>query len=239
MLGRRVDSHTILVNASHHRIEAVMSLTVIAGLVAGHHFHHPEVDGYIGVLVSFWLLYLGFTHGREAIVPLLGQAPKKEMIQKIRGIAKSVDGVEDAHEIIVHDYGSMYTLSLHVEISEKLGPVEMHEIAERCESKLREIFGGEVVCHTDPLMEKTPEIEAIEDQFRRILEIFPQIIDYHDFRVIAESPERIIIVSDIDVSEDVVESEFSKIAKDLESELRKIISNIAYCQFYITPKFAY
>jgi len=238
-LGRRVDSQAILVNAFHHKIEAVMSLTVIGGLVAGHYFHHPEVDGYIGILVSVWLLYLGYTHGKEAIVPLLGQAPRKGMIQKIKEAAKSVDGVEDVHEIIVHDYGSMYLLSLHVEIPEKLGPAEMHEIAERCEGKLRTSFGGEVVCHTDPLLEKTPEMQAIEDRFRDILKDFPQVSSYHDFRLIAESRERIIIVADIDVLEDVPESEFNRISKDLELRAIKKIPNIAYCKFYITPKFAY
>jgi cation diffusion facilitator family transporter len=238
-LGKRIHSHAILTNAFHHKIEAVMSLAVIGGLVAGHYFHHPEVDGYIGILVSAWLLYLGYSHGREAIVPLLGQAPSRNMIQKIKETAKSVDGVEDVHEIIVHDYRSMYTLSLHAEIPESLGPAEMHEIAERCEGKLRETFNGEVICHTDPLMEKTLQIKAVEDRFKKILKDFPQIIDYHDFRVIAESRERIIIVADIDVKEDVPESEFNQISEDLELKVSREIPNIAYCQFYITPKFAY
>jgi len=238
-LGKRIHSHAILTNAFHHKIEAVMSLAVIGGLVAGHYFHHPEVDGYIGILVSAWLLYLGYSHGREAIVPLLGQAPSRNMIQEIKETAKSVDGVEDVHEIIVHDYGSMYTLSLHAEIPESLGPAEMHKIAERCEGKLRETFSGEVICHTDPLMEKTPQIKAVEDRFKKILKDFPQIIDYHDFRVIAESRERIIIVADIDVKEDVPESEFDQISEDLELKVSREIPNIAYCQFYITPKFAY
>ena len=238
-LGRRVDSHAILASARHHKIEAGISLTVIGGLIAGHYLHRPEVDGYIGILVSVWLLYLGYTHGREALVPLLGQAPSKDMIRKIKETAKSVEGVEDAHEIIVHDYGSMYTISLHTEIPEKLGPSEMHEITERCEGKLRKMFGGEVVCHTDPLMEKTPETQAVEDQFKRILEDFPQVIGYHDFRVIAESRKKIIIAADIDVTEDVPESEYKQISMDLESNVIKKIPNIAYCVFYVTPKFAY
>ncbi len=238
-LGRRVDSQAILTNARHHKIEAVISLTVIGGLIAGHYFQQPEVDGYIGILVSAWLLYLGYTHGREALVPLLGQAPSKDMIRKIKKTAKSVEGVEDAHEIIVHDYGSMYTISLHAEIPEKFGPPEMHEIAERCEGRLRKMFGGEVVCHTDPLLEMTPEIQAVEDQFREVFAGFPQIIDYHDFRVIAESRKRIIIAADIDVSEDVPESGFKQISNALESRVSKEIPNVAYCVFYITPKFAY
>ncbi len=239
LLGRRVESHAILTNAAHHNIEAVMSLTVIGGLVAGHYFHHPEADGYIGILVSLWLLYLGFAHGREAIVPLLGQAPSKKMLQRIRETAKSVEGVEDVHEIIVHDYGSLYTTSLHTEIPEKYGPAEMHEIAEQCETKLRSRFGGEVICHTDPLMEKTPEVQAFEKQFQEVLEEFLEIIDYHDFRVIAGSKKRIILVADIDVKEEMPEVKFGRIARHLEEKVSEKIPNIAYCKFYVTPKFAY
>jgi cation diffusion facilitator family transporter len=238
-LGNKIDSHAVIANARHHTIEAVMSLAVIVGLVAGHYFHHPEVDGYIGILVSLWLLYLGFSHGREALVPLLGQAPSKEMVRKIKETARSVEGVEDAHEIIVHDYGSTHSVSLHLEIPEKLGPAEMHEITERCEGKLKKMYGGEVVCHTDPLLEKTPEVQAIEVQFQEVLDAFPQIVSYHDFRVIAESKERRIIVADIDAKEDVPESEFGRIAKELNAAVMKTIPNLAYCSFYITPKFAY
>jgi cation diffusion facilitator family transporter len=238
-LGKRVDSRAILANAFHHRIEAVISLTVIGGLVAGKRFHLPEIDGLIGVLVSFWLLYLGYDHGREAIIPILGKAPSKEMTNKIRKIAKSVNGIEDVHEIIIHDYGSMYLISLHVEVPEKFGPAIMHEIAERCEDKLRKTYGGEVVCHTDPLIDKTPEVQAIENQFRKIVEQFPRITGYHDFRIVAESSERIIILADIDVAEDVPEKEFEAIASELESRLKTIIPNVAYCAFYVTPKFSY
>jgi cation diffusion facilitator family transporter len=238
-LGKRVDSHAILVNAFHHRIEAVITLTVIGGLVAGHHYHRPELDGYIGTLVSAWLLYLGVDHGREAIAPLLGKAPSKDIIQRIRETAKSVEGIEDIHEIILHDYGSMYLISAHVEIPEKFGSASMHEITERCEAKLRKMYGGEVVCHTDPLLEKTPEVQAVEGQFKKIVEQIPRITGYHDFRVIAESSERIIIAADIDVDEEVPEAEFETITKDLESQVNATIPNIAYSTFYVTPKFSY
>lgn len=238
-LGKRVSSHAILVNAFHHRIEEVITLTVAGGLVAGHHYHRPELDGYIGILVSAWLLYMGFDHGREAIVPLLGKAPSKDMLQRIRETAKTVEGIKDVHEIILHDYGSMYLISAHVEIPEKFGSANMHEITERCEAKLRKTYGGEVVCHTDPLLEKTPEVQAVEDQFKKIVEQSPHITGYHDFRVTADSPERIIIVADIDVAEEVPEAEFEAIAAALEFQVKAAIPNIAYSQFYITPKFSY
>ena len=238
-LGKRVDSHAILANAAHHKIESIMTFMVIAGLVTGHHFHHPEFDGYTGILVSAWLLYLGYNHGKEALVPLLGQAPGKGIINKIREKAQSVRGIENVHEIIVHDYGSMYLISLHVEIPVKLGAVEMHEITERCEHKLRKAFGGEVVCHMDPMMEMTPEIQAIEGRFKETLKSFLQIVSYHDFRVVAGTQGKIIIVADIDLAEDVNDDESGRISKNLETYVKKEIQNVLYCSFYITPKFSY
>ncbi|MBW2057718.1 MAG: cation transporter [Deltaproteobacteria bacterium] len=238
-LGERVDSNAIRANALHQRIESVSSLTVIAGLVAGHFLGIPEVDGYIGVLVSGWILYLGYTHGREAVIPLLGKAPSRALVASVRDTAKSVDGIEDVHEIIIHDYGSMYLISLHGEIPEEYGPARMHDIAERCEGTLRETFGGEVVCHTDPVLRKTEEILAVERKFAEAVAQDPRISDYHDFRVAAESPERIIIVADLDVVEEVPETEFGSIASALEARAKRSIENLAYCTFYVTPKFAY
>ncbi len=238
-LGKRVDSHAILTNAHHHRIEAVMSLAVIGGLVAGHYFHRPEIDGYLGLMVALWLLYLGFSHGKEALVPLLGKAPSRELIGRIRRTVRSVKGVEGVHEIIVHDYGSLYSLSAHVEVPEKYGPAEMHEITEHCEAMLRKEYGGEVVCHTDPLMDQSPEIQAVEDKFRAQVQGMPEFLSYHDFRVIAHSEQRIIIVADLNAADAVPEADFERLSKELEQRVCRAIPNVAYCSFYVTPKYAY
>lgn len=238
-LGNRVRSDAIRANAHHQRIEAFVTLMVIAGLLASHRFHLPQVDGAIGTAVSAWLLYLGYTHARHAVIPLLGKAPDRDLLQRIRETAKSVEGIEDVHEIIVHDYGSMVLISLHAEIHKKFGPASIHEIVERCERKLRLTFGGEVVCHSDPLMERTPEIEAVEMQFKKTVAEDPRIIAYHDFRVIAASKSRIIIAADLDVSEEVGEQDFCPIADALEDRVKKAVPNVDYCTFYVTPKFAY
>ncbi len=238
-LGKHIESSAILANAFHHRIEAIISITVIAGVIAGTYFQFPIIDGILGILVALWLFYLGFSHGREALIPILGRAPSKDMIQRIRKIAKSVKEVDDVHGIIIHDYGSMYLISLHAEISAKFSPEKMHEITEKCEAKLRRVFKGEVVCHTDPLIEKTSQIQAIEKQFKKLIKNFPKIVRYHGFRVVAESPKRIIIVADIDIAEDIPEKDYQSIIKYLEHKVKESIQNVAYSSFYATPKFAY
>jgi divalent metal cation (Fe/Co/Zn/Cd) transporter len=161
------------------------------------------------------------------------------MIGRIRKTARSVNGVEGVHEIIVHDYGSLYSLSAHIEVPERFGSAEMHEITERCEALLRKEYGGEVVCHTDPLMDQTPEIQAVEDTFRAQVQSMPEILSYHDFRVIAHSGQKIIIVADLNAADAVPEEDFERLGKELEQRMFKAVPNVAYCSFYVTPKYAY
>lgn len=238
-LGKRVNSPAIGGIALHYRANSIVSLAVVGGLIAEHRLGLPQIDGWLTLAVSAGLLYLGIHHGREAAIPILGKAPSGEIIREIRNLARSVDGVEDVHEIIVHDYGSMYLISLHAEIPEAHGPASMHEIAERCEEVVRRRFGGEAVCHTDPLLERTPELDEVERIFRDELKNFPLITGYHDFRIIAESPGRVILIADIDVEETVPDREYKRIASELNKKIREAIPNAAYCTFYITPRFAY
>jgi hypothetical protein len=51
--------------------------------------------------------------------------------------------------------------------------------------------------------------------------------------------DKFIIVADIDLIEDVTEDKFSQISKELTTRVMEEIQNVAYCSFYITPKFAY
>jgi cation diffusion facilitator family transporter len=237
-LGKKSQSHAIESIAFHHRIDTAVTFLVALGLAASYFLNNPQIDGYSGIAGCAGLFYVSFIHGREAVIPILGKAPKMEMLKAIRETAKSVDGVSDVHEIIVHDYGTVYAISLHAEIDEKLGPAQMHEIAEKCEWALRKKFGGEVICHTDPLQERTPYLQAIEDRFSELIREMP-VTGYHDFRILSHSKDKVILVADIDVDKSVPESDYKKITADLNERMKQELPQIAYCTFYITPKFAY
>lgn len=48
-----------------------------------------------------------------------------------------------------------------------------------------------------------------------------------------------MIVADINIREDVAEDQFGHISENLEAQVMADIPNVAYCSFYVTPKFAY
>ena len=48
-----------------------------------------------------------------------------------------------------------------------------------------------------------------------------------------------VIIADIDTAENVPQSEFESLAEKLNLKCVEKIPGIAYCSFYITPKYAY
>ena len=88
-------------------------------------------------------------------------------------------------------------------------------------------------------MEKIPEIEALEAVFRRQVQTFPEILSDHDFRVVAHSDREVVIIADLNAGDEVTESEFIDLEKELEQKVLKAVSNVAYCSFVISPKYAY
>jgi hypothetical protein len=67
----------------------------------------------------------------------------------------------------------------------------------------------------------------------------PEIVSYHDFRVVAHSERRIIIIADLNVAEIIPEEEFERLAAELEQRVIRSLPDVAYCSFYVTPKYAY
>ena len=73
-----------------------------------------------------------------------------------------VEGVVNAHDIIVHSYGALQFISLHIEIPEGKSPEIMHEIADQVEKLLGDQMKADIVTHVDPVTVSGEEFESIQ-----------------------------------------------------------------------------
>ena len=63
-----------------------------------------NLDGYIGLLIAFLILISGVKLVMETINPLLGEAPTKELVNKISKKILSYDDILGIHDLTVHSY---------------------------------------------------------------------------------------------------------------------------------------
>ena len=198
-LARDSGSTAIAADAWHHRSDVFATLLVAAG-ITGSHLGLPLLDGVMGLAVSLVILYTAFGIARDAINPLLGEAPTREEIDEVATAAKAVDGVDGVHDIVIHRYGDVRLVSLHIETRDDLPPNEMHTISEL----VQDVVGGghgHAVVHVDPINRDHPRYEEIREVIAEIVDTDTRLESFHDLRIIGDE-ERFNVVLDVVPADD-------------------------------------
>lgn len=148
-LSKLIDSEVLAGDAWHHRTDSLSSLLVIAA-IAGSYLGMPALDAYFGFAIALIIIYAGIQLGRKSCSRLLGTAPPESLQNEVSAKALEVDGVVDAHDLEVHDYGSWKVMTIHIVVCNTLTLGEAHDIAHKVEDSLSSCFYCDAVVHLDP-----------------------------------------------------------------------------------------
>ncbi len=148
-LGKLINSETLLGDAWHHRSDSLSSALVLIALL-GRYFGLYSLDAYFGFVIALFIIYAGLKIARNSCSRLLGAAPDQELQEEVICCAREIDGVLDAHDLEIHDYGSWKVITIHIEINGNLSLEKAHDIAEQVEDQVSENFYCNTIVHLDP-----------------------------------------------------------------------------------------
>lgn len=153
-LGKKINSSTLIADAWHHRSDAIASLLVGVGFIFVR-FKLFYVDGILGLVVAILIGLTGIDLIKSSVDFLLGKAPDKDFLERVKDITLSVPGVLDLHDILVHDYQSIKAISLHIEVEDNLSAKDAHRIALEVQDRLkRKLKESNISVHIDPKGER-------------------------------------------------------------------------------------
>jgi len=185
-LGRRIASPALVADAWHHRSDVLATGIVFAALV-GERLGLRRLDGAAGLVVAGFIAWLAIQLIRESVDPLIGASPDSELVERIRAIVLAVPGVEGLHDLMVHAYGELLVVSLHVEVPDRMTLREAHAVVEEVERRLAERLGAVAVAHVDPVDRSHPLYPRVDTVLRRAVEEVPGLEAYHDLRIVCSS----------------------------------------------------
>ena len=197
-IAQKVGSKTIEASAADS-ISDVLSTSVTLIAIIASRFTDIPIDGYMGIIVSCFVLYAGYSIARDTLSTLLGHAPDPNLVSKIREEVCAYDGILGVHDIIVHDYGPgrIFT-SLHAEVSCDTDIMESHALIDCIEEELSKKMGIDILIHMDPLDISCPITERLRDEVSQILHEVDEKFGMHDFRVVM-SGEKANVIFDLAV----------------------------------------
>lgn len=200
-LSRKINSKSFSAAAFDSLSDvAITSVTLIALIISN--TFGLKIDGYVGAVVSIFVIYAGISVAKDAISPLLGVEASPETIIKITEIILSDPNILGAHDIIVHDYGpGRLMASAHAELNSKMPLPEAHRIIDTLEKRIMTEMNIPMTIHPDPV--------EVDDELTQKIRIFTEKLlgelsielEMHDFRV-TKSAETVIVEFDLTVDQD-------------------------------------
>lgn len=181
------DSAVLKATAQDSLNDAISTGAVLVCLVISH-FIKVELDGYVGICVSLFIIWSGISLIKEALNPILGTAPDTEFICKLEKKILSYDGVIGIHDLIVHSYGPSKTFaSVHAEVDAKGDILESHDMIDNIEREASGEFGIELVIHMDPIVTDDEATNEARGKVKDIIENIDMCLSMHDFRMVPGS----------------------------------------------------
>lgn len=233
-LGRRSGNSAVTADAWHHRSDVFATVLVAVGMV-GARLGAPWLDGAAGALVCMLLLWVAYTVARESIDTLIGAAPDRAEIERVKRLAAEVDGVAGVHDVVLHRYGARVFLSLHVETSHLLDAETLHRIANAVEQKVQVSEHGSVCVHVDPVNVAHPRYDEVSTSLDLLVKNDPDTASFHDLRLVGD-PRSFSIVFDLQLAEGVRNRE--GVRSRLHAELTERFPE-AHVVIEVDPEFSY
>lgn len=202
-IGRLTNSGILMATAKDCINDVIATSAVIFSSVIGKLISFPALDGIVGTVVSFMIMYSGFKISLDTIGLLLGTAPEKEIIEAVRSIILAAPGVVGVHDLIVHDYGPGRILaSVHAEVPDDCNVVEIHEVIDELEHKIERDLGIHIVVHMDPITINCEKTVSMRNMVLEVVKGIDERMGIHDFRM-TDGESNVNLIFDIEAPLDI------------------------------------
>lgn len=184
-IAEKIDSDSLKATAKDSLNDCLATSGRLAGVLFAGAFD-LKIDGYIGILMSVFIIYTGYKTIKEAISPLLGVAPDKKLVAGIEETIMSCDEIIGMHDLVIHNYGpSRFMMSVHAEVSADCDILKIHDRIDLVEKTLTEKFGCDAVIHIDPIETDNQLITQTKSLVEKIAADIDERITIHDFRMVS------------------------------------------------------
>ncbi len=184
-IGKRINSKTMSAASADSLCDVIATGTILASSLVGY-FLHVNLDGYMGLAAALFVLWSGIGIIRDTIGPMLGEAPDKELLQKLTKRIMSYEGIIGLHDILLHSYGpGRYMASAHAEVRSDCDLVAIHEIIDRAEREIGAEMGILLTLHLDPLEVDNQKLIAVRSRVADVIMGLEENVMFHDFRMVS------------------------------------------------------
>ncbi len=148
---RKTGSVAILADNVHYQSDVLLNVAVIAALVLDQYLGLTGTDPVFGIAIALWLVWGAFQASSQAIDMLMDKEWSEDQRKAFVEVAARQPGIKGIHDFRTRRAGSHDFAQFHMEVARDLTVGQAHDVVERVERSLRDVFPRvEVLIHLDP-----------------------------------------------------------------------------------------
>ncbi len=163
--------------------DCIATAASVVSLIISYTTHMKRIDGIMGIGVSAFILYSGFSLLKQVISPLLGEAPSKDLAENIERIITESSIVIGMHDLIIHNYGANTIIaSADAEVDASADIFTIHDEIDNAERRIKEELNVTICIHMDPIDKNDPESARYKRTIEKILKDYKGS-SFHDLMI--------------------------------------------------------
>lgn len=219
--GKRYGIQPLLASSQDSFNDVLVTSSVVLGSLVSR-FFGINLDGWLGVLVSAFILFSGINLIKGTATDLMGGKPDAELGSKVLAILRKYPEIIDVHDFVLHDYGPGRSMaSIHAEVSASETLLEMHEVIDQAEQEILRELDLIISIHLDPVIPLDAPGQGKKALITQFLKDMEPPLTMHDFRMVPG--KRVIkLIFDVSVPLDYKKEQEDRLVKSISNYMRKI-----------------
>lgn len=165
---------------------AVLISTIVIDVAGDKISPKVSVDGIMGIAVSLFIIVSSILLLKDAISPILGEKPPKELVDKMTAKILSYDGVIGVHDLVVHSYGANHCFVVaHVEVPADVEITKSHDVIDNIEHDFWNEMHIRLNIHMDPVDTENADLAVLKLRAQTALSALDENLSLHDFRLVS------------------------------------------------------
>ncbi len=152
--AKETNSSSLKADAWHHRSDAITSVAAFIGISISLFFGkgYETADDWAALFASGFILYNSYLIFRPALGEIMDEHLYDDLVEDIRKVALTVDGIVDTEKCFIRKAGMKYHIDLHAIVNADISVKQGHEIAHNLKDTLRNRIPqlGHVLIHIEP-----------------------------------------------------------------------------------------
>lgn len=152
--AKKLNSSSLKADAFHHRVDALTSLAAFIGIAIALYLGkgYESADDWAALFTILIILYNSYKIFRPALGEIMDEHVFDEMVNEIRDIAQTVDGIIATEKCFIRKTGMNYYVDLHAVVNKNLtverGHTISHNLKDAIKAKLPHV--ANVLIHIEP-----------------------------------------------------------------------------------------